>query len=101
MTKVFKLIIIFSILTLSCSKDEIITSNSNSFPVLSYNAEISETLNLDKSRIIIDKPKQLNFWTQHFHNPGNDLNNISTDASFNNRSKIINGKRGPKNIIQP
>ncbi len=101
MTKVFKLIIIFSILTLSCSKDEIITSNSNSFPVLSYNAEISETLNLDKSRIIIDKPKQLNFWTQHFHNPGNDLNNISSDASFNNRSKIINGKRGPKNIIQP
>ena len=53
MTKVFKLIIIFSILTISCSKDEIITSNSNSFPVLSYNAEISETLNLDKEELLL------------------------------------------------
>ena len=92
------LIIVF---LFSCSKDEVITDGGERFPILSYDAEISETLNLDTSKIFIDDSIKLNFWTQHFHGPTNDLNNIYTDADFSSKSKIIDGKSGLVNIIQP
>ncbi len=85
----------------SCSKNEIVNDNNNSFPILSYDAEISETLNLDIGNIILDEPKEVLFWSQHFQNPGNNLNNIFSKASFKEKSKIINGSKGPINIIQP
>ena len=42
------------------------------FLVLSYSAEISETLNLDPGDIFINQPKEVFFWSQHFLNPSND-----------------------------
>ena len=95
------IILLLSCLLLSCSKSDKIEETSNSFPVLSYNAEISETLNLDPSNIIIDSPKENFFWSQHFLNPTNNLNHIKTNASFEKKTKIISGKSGPVNIIQP
>ena len=97
----FITILIASLFIVSCSDKEIIDESTAGFPVLSYSAEISETLNLDSSNIEIDKPKEINFWTQHLLNPYNDLNNIYSVASFKSKYKIISGKRGPVNIIQP
>ncbi len=98
----FNLFILFLVCTtlLACSEKEI-KEVSSGFPVLSYNAEISETLNLDPSNIAIDEPKEINFWTQHLMNPANNLNNIYSRVSFDQKSKIISGKKGPINIIQP
>mgnify|MGYP001173071993 CR=1 FL=1 len=98
--KVFIVLIIFLFLV-SCVEKEIIEAESEGFPVLSYSAEISETLNLDLNKINIDEPKVVNFWSQHFLNPYNNLNNISSKASFDKKQKIISGKKGPVNIIQP
>ena len=56
-----KKIIIYIVLCLSvysCSNNEGDDEISTGFPVLSYSAEISETLNLDISNIIIDQPKK-------------------------------------------
>ena len=89
------------LLLIACSTNEVVENTSTGVPVLSYNAELSETLNLDASEIIIDDPKEVVFWSQHFLNPFNNLNNIYSVASFKKKSKIINGKRGPVNIIQP
>ena len=85
----------------ACSKNIENEELIEGFPVLSYDAEISETLILDQSNIIIDAPKANIFWSQHFLNPYNNLNHMTTDASFEKKSKIISGKRGPTNIIQP
>ncbi len=90
-----------SFFLISCSGNDEINETASGFPVLSYSAEISETLNLDPGDILINEPKEVNFWSQHFLNPSNDLNNIYSDASFNDKSKIISGKKGPVNIIQP
>ena len=95
------IIFVLTIFIFSCTKKENDNVISSGFPVLSYSAEISETLNLDTSNIIIDKPKEIKFWSQHFSNPFNNLNNIYSEASFKSKSKIIKGKRGPVNVIQP
>ena len=95
---IFLLITFFLI---SCSGKEETNETASGFPVLSYSAEISETLNLDPGDILINEPKEVNFWSQHFLNPSNDLDNIYSEASFNDKSKIISGKKGPVNIIQP
>ena len=55
----------------------------------------------DINNIILDEPKNFSFWSQHFQNPKNNLNNILTNASFEKKTKLISGKRGAKNIIQP
>lgn len=94
-------ILITSLLFFSCSDKQSNNEVSSGFPVLSYNAEISETLNLDPSNIVIDQPKEIKYWTQHLLNPSNNLNNIYSNASFDSKIKIITGKRGPVNIIQP
>ncbi len=93
--------LLISFFLISCSGNEEISETASGFPVLSYSAEISETLNLDPGDIRINEPKEVNFWSQHFLNPSNDLDNIYSEASFNDKSKIISGKKGPVNIIQP
>ena len=99
--KLFVILSILSLTLLSCSKNEIVENESVGFPVLSYNSEISETLTLNPENIQIDDPKEYFFWSQHFLNPTNDINNIYTNATFENKIKIISGKKGPVNIIQP
>ena len=101
MLKTYTILFLICFFIFSCSNQEIDESISSGFPVLSYSAEISETLNLDPSAIVIDEPKQTKYWSQHFLNPSNNLNNIYSEASFREKSKIISGKRGPVNIIQP
>ena len=86
---------------ISCSSNEEINETASGFPVLSYSAEISETLNLDPSNIVIDQPREIVYWSQHFLNPSNNLNNIYSEASFEEKTKIVAGKKGPVNIIQP
>ena len=41
--------------------NEEISETASGFPVLSYSAEISETLNLDPGDIRINEPKEVNF----------------------------------------
>ena len=94
-------IISFFLFACSNSNNLDIEEVSEGFSVLSYNSEISETLNLDTSNIIIDPPKENIFWAQHFLNPSNNLNHMATNSSFKDKSKIISGKKGPINIIQP
>ena len=86
---------------LSCSKNEVIEENENSFSILSYDAEISETLDLNIENIFIDPPREINYWTQHFQNPANNLNNIFSSSKIKNRIKVVAGKKGMLNIIQP
>ena len=95
-------ILLLSLLTLlNCSKENSEFDNSNLFPVLTYDAELSETLNLDSNLIRIDQPRKSDFWTQHFQNPKNHLNNLISNATFNKKYKIISGGKGPINIVQP
>ena len=79
---IFLLITFFLI---SCSGNEEINETTSGFPVLSYSAEISETLNLDPGDILINELKEVNYWSQHFLNPSNDLDNIYSEASFNDK----------------
>ena len=95
------LILFFCLFFLSCSKNNNIEDTNKGVPILSYDAEVSETLNLDTANIVIDPSKEYNYWSQHFLNPYNNLNNISTNASFNEKKKVISGKKGSLNIIQP
>ena len=95
------ILLFISFFLISCSGNEEVNEATSGFPVLSYSAEISETLNLDTGDILINQPKEAYFWSQHFLNPSNHLDNIYTEASFNDKSKIISGKKGPVNIIQP
>ena len=101
MLKNFILVITICLFIISCSNKETNDTENTGFSVLSYSAEISETLNLDTSNINIDQPKESSSWRQHFLNPHNNLNNIYTKASFKKKSKVISGKKGPVNIIQP
>ncbi len=95
-------IILLSILVIfSCTRNDTIEENTNSFSILAYDAEISETLNLNIEDIIVDPPQQINFWSQHFQNPQNNLNNIFSISAVKDKTKIVSGTRGALNIIQP
>ena len=95
-------IILLSIFVIfSCTKNEIIEKDTKSFPILAYDAEISETLGLNIEDIRIDPPKEINYWSQHFQNPGNNLNNIFSLSLIEDKTKIVSGTRGALNIIQP
>ena len=69
MSRYFFLLLIIIITFISCARDVQKVDRGSSFPVLTYNAEISETLNLDLTNIYIDNTKNINFWSQHFQNP--------------------------------
>ena len=47
----------------SCVSNRENVDKEDRFPVLSYNAEISETLNLNTANIRIDSPKKIGYWT--------------------------------------
>ena len=95
------IILLSTFVIFSCTKSELIENETNSFSILSYDAEISETLGLNIEDIRIDPPNESYYWSQHFQNPGNNLNNIFSSSQIEDKKKIISGTRGPLNIIQP
>ena len=101
MRNILYIILLSTFVIFSCTKNEIIEKDINSFPILAYDAEISETLGLDIEDIRIDPPKEINYWSQHFQNPGNNLNNILSLSVIEDKTKIVSGTRGTLNIIQP
>ena len=102
MFKKFFIFITLVLVTFNCSKkiDEV-SETVSSFPVLAYDAELLETLTLDKKNIIIDEPNEILYWSQHFQNPKNNLNHIKSNSNFKNKKKIMSGKNSLLNIIQP
>ena len=101
MRNILYIILLSTFVIFSCTKNEIIEKNDNSFSILAYDAEISETIGLNIEDIRLDPPKEVNYWSQHFQNPGNNLNNIFTLSSLKDKTKIVSGTRGALNIIQP
>ena len=99
--RLLNLYFVLILILTACAKEEVFDENDNRFPVLTYNSEISETLTLDKSSIDVVPSKEINYWFQYNLNPRNDLGHFSTKADFNKKTKIISGKSGPSNIIQP
>ena len=93
--------LLLAVVLISCTNNEPKIENSSQFSILAYDAEISETLNLNIENIRIDKSREVNFWAQHFQNPGNNLNNIYSNSDIKNKTKVVNGIRGALNIIQP
>ena len=101
MKNILYIILLATFVIFSCSKEEEIVDDTNSFSILAYDAEISETLSLNIEDIRIDPPKELNYWSQHFQNPGNNLNNIFSESAIEEKTKIVSGTRGTLNIMQP
>ncbi len=101
MRNILYLILLSIFVIFSCTKKEKMENDTNSFPILAYDAEISETLDLNIQDIIIDPPQEINYWSQHFQNPGNNLNNIFSSSKLEDKTKIVSGTRGVLNIIQP
>ena len=97
----FTLIIFFFALYACADKPVEEESKELRFSVLSYDAEISETLTLDKSEIQLDTPKEFYYWSKDYQNPQNNINHIFTSATLKSKKKIITGKKDPINIIQP
>ena len=85
MLRIYFVIVFLVYFLLACAKEVKEEVSQASFPVLSYNSEISETLTLDKDDILIDSPVEIFFWTQHFQNPQNNLNNLISKANFSNQ----------------
>jgi outer membrane protein assembly factor BamB len=101
MRNILYIILLSTFVIFSCTKNEIIEENANSFSILAYDAEISETIGLNIEDIRLDPPKEVNYWSQHFQNPGNNLNNIFSLSFIEDKTKIVSGTRGALNIIQP
>tara|TARA_B100000886_G_scaffold339143_1_gene303727 strand:+ start:1475 stop:2776 length:1302 start_codon:yes stop_codon:yes gene_type:complete len=99
-----KIIVIFSVLLLfSCNNNQELDleSNNSIFPVLTYDAEISETLALDTADIALTKPVELFYWSKNFQNIKNNLGNIKTFSLFKKKKKIISSSGKLNNLIQP
>ena len=97
------LIFFISLIVSSCNNKETITidDGSQSFPVLSYDAEIFETLSLDKSEITISDTRDVLYWSKNFQNVKNNLGNINTISSIADKKKIFSGSGKLKNITSP
>ena len=96
------LFICLNSLLINCStRLQIEEVEKNRFEVLSYNSEISETLTLKSSEILLSEPKSYLYWTKNFQNPQNNISNIKTTAKFKNKKKIISRSSGYINLIQP
>mgnify|MGYP001294183944 CR=1 FL=1 len=78
------LIFLISLIVSSCNNKETIKTDgaSESFPVLSYDAEIFETLSLDKSEIAITDAREVLYWSKSFQNVKNNLGNIQTSSTL-------------------
>ncbi len=101
MRNIFYIILLSIFVIFSCTKNETIEENTNSFSILAYDAEVSETLGLNIEDIRIDPPREVNYWSQHFQNPANNLNNIFSLSAIENKTKLVSGSKGALNIIQP
>ena len=101
--KITYLIFLISLIVSSCNNKETITIDdaSESFPVLSYDAEIFETLSLDKSAITIEDTREVLYWSKNFQNVKNNLGNIKTSSSLKNRKKIFSGSGKLNNTTSP
>ena len=97
------LFFLISLIVSSCNNKETITTDgdSESFPVLSYDAEIFETLSLDKSEITITDTKEVLYWSKNFQNVRNNLGNIKTSSSLKYKKKIFNGSGKLNNTTSP
>ncbi len=102
MQKIF-LTFLISLLISSCTNSEknLQENITDGFSVLSYDAEIFETLSLDKSNINIPDARGLTYWTKNFQNVKNNIGNIKTNSSFANKKKIYSGSGKINNIINP
>ena len=102
MRRIF-LIFLISLIVSSCNNKETITidDGSESFPVLSYDAEIFETLSLDKSEITITDTRDVLYWSKNFQNVKNNLGNIKTNSSLSDKKKIFSGSGKLKNTTSP
>ena len=85
----------------SCSSSIDKIESSDNFSILEYDSEISETLTLNIDEIFLDEAKSKLYWTQHFQNPQNNLNNLFTNSNFKTKKKLIGGKKDLRNIVQP
>ncbi len=97
------LLFLISLIVSSCNNKETVTTDgaSESFPVLSYDAEIFETLSLDKSEITITDTKEVLYWSKNFQNVRNNLGNIKTSSSLKNKKKIFTGSGKLNNTTSP
>ena len=97
------LIFLISVIVSSCNNKESTTIDdaSESFPVLSYDAEIFETLSLDKSEITITDTREVLYWSKNFQNVKNNLGNIRTSSSLKNKKKIFSGSGKLINTTSP
>ncbi len=97
------LIFLISLIISSCNNRETITidDGSEAFPVLSYDAEIFETLSLDKSEITITDTRDVLYWSKNFQNVTNNLGNIKTISSISEKKKIFSGSGKLKNTTSP
>tara|TARA_B100001029_G_C15055713_1_gene454196 strand:+ start:1468 stop:2775 length:1308 start_codon:yes stop_codon:yes gene_type:complete len=103
MKNIFKVIFIFLVFILfSCSEKKIEEDTVNQgFSILKYDAEISETITLNKADIKLGQAKEIYYWSKNSQNPQNNLGNILNNSGFNNKKKIVNGKKGPFSLVQP
>ena len=70
----FLLLFCISITFLKCASNEAIEKvNENTFEVLTYSAELSETITLDISEIVLGKSKEYKYWTKNYQNPQNQI----------------------------
>ena len=98
----FLLLFCISITFSMCASNEAIEKvNENTFEVLTYSAELSETITLDISEIVLGKPKEYKYWTKNYQNPQNNIAHIKTSASFRDKKKIFSGSSNYINLIQP
>ena len=98
----FLLLFCISITFLKCASNEAIEKvNENTFEVLTYSAELSETITLDISEIVLGKSKEYKYWTKNYQNPQNNIAHIKTTASFRDKKKIFSGSSNYINLIQP
>ena len=98
------LLIFISLSLFSCNINESQIDedfSDKSFPVLTYDSEISETLSLDLSDIFLADPKELFFWSKNFQNVNNNIGNIQTTSTFKKNEKIFNSNGNLINLVQP
>ena len=93
------LFFLISLFVSSCNSKETITieDEPDTFPVLSYDAEILETLSLDKSKITIADTREVLYWSKSFQNVKNNLGNIKTSSTLKDKRKIFSGSGKIKN----
>ncbi len=91
-----------SLFFFSCASKESIEENKeNTFEVLTYSAELSETITLDTSEITLGKSREYKYWTKNYQNPQNNIAHIKTTAEFKDKKKILSGSSNYINLIQP